>query len=159
MALNQSGDSIFGRCKFEGAEPWNGLVAGSLSGKMVNIAVAAMQGKVLVSTQMIGMISGDSIQGSYASYDSNGSLAKDTFTATKINPDVSSYTPAKITASSPSAAEQSQTVQHVATTIGQESQTPTTIGQQYQTQKNKVKDVTQLAKGIDPNIMPRHAPL
>ena len=159
MALNQSGDSIFGRCKFEGAEPWNGLVVGSLSGKMVNIAVAAMQGKVLVSTQMIGMISGDSIQGSYASYDSNGSLAKDTFTATKINPDVSSYTPAKITASSPSAAEQSQTVQQAAMTIGQEPQTPTTIGQQYQTQKNRVKDVTQLAKGIDPNIMPRHAPL
>jgi hypothetical protein len=155
MALNQSRDTIFGRCKFEGAEPWNGLVIGSLSGKMVNIAVAAMQGKVLVSTQMIGMISGDSIQGSYASYDSNGSLAKDTFTATKISPDVSSYTPAKITASSPSATEQPQTVQQTA----QQPQTPTTIGQQYQTQKSRVKDVTQLAKGIDPNIMPRHAPL
>ncbi len=63
MALNQSGDSIFGRCKFRGVNPWNGLVAGSLSGKMVNIAVAAMQGKVLVSTLIIGMISGDSIQG------------------------------------------------------------------------------------------------
>jgi hypothetical protein len=159
MALNQSGDSIFGRCKFEGADPWNGLVAGSLSGKMVNIAVAAMQGKVLVSTLIIGMISGDSIQGSYASYDDNGILAKDTFTATKISPDVSSYTPARITASSLSAAEQPQTVQQTATPIGQQPQTPTTIGQQYQTQKSRVTDVTQLAKGIDPNIMPRHAPL
>ena len=159
VALNQSGDSIFGRCKFEGGDPWNGLVAGSLSGKMVNIAVAAIQGKVLVSTLIIGMISGDSIQGSYASYDDNGSLAKDTFTATKISPDVSSYTPAKIIASSPSAAEQPQTVQQAATTIGQQPQTTTTIGQQYQTQKSRVTDVTQLAKGIDPNIMPRHAPL
>ncbi len=33
-------------------------------------------GKVLVSTLIIGMISGDSIQGSYASYDDNGILAK-----------------------------------------------------------------------------------
>jgi len=150
MALNQSDDTISGRCKFEGAEPWNGVLSGSITGKMVNIAVAAMQGKVLVSRELIGLISGDTIRGSYTSYDSNGSTAIDTFTATKISPDISGYTPAKIATLLPTAAtEQPQTVQ----------QTPTTIGQPYQAQKSKVTDVTELAKGIDPNIMPRHAPL
>jgi hypothetical protein len=163
MALSQSGDTISGRCKFEGAEPWNGVLTGSISGKVANIAVAAMQGKVLVSTDMIGLISDDTIQGSYTSYDSNGSAAQDAFTATKISPDISGYTPAEIATSSPTAstaaAEQPQTAQETTTTVGQQSQTPTTVGQPYQAQKSKVTDVTQLAKGIDPNIMPRHAPL
>ena len=160
MALNQSEDIISGRCKFEGAEPWNGVFSGSISGKMANIAVAAMQGKVLVSREMIGLISGDIIRGSYTSYDSNGSTTIDTFTATKISLDISGYTPAKIATLSPTAAaEQPQSVQQTPTTVGQQSQTPTTIGQPYQAQKSKVTDVTELAKGIDPNIMPRHAPL
>jgi hypothetical protein len=163
MALNQSGDTISGRCKFEGAEPWNGVLTGSISGKVANIAVAAMQGEVLVSTDMIGLISGDTIQGSYTSYDSNGNAAQDTFTATKLSPDTSGYTLAEIATQSPTAstaaAEQPQTAQETTKTVGQQSQTPTTIGQPYQAPKSKVTDVTELAKGIDPNIMPRHAPL
>lgn len=163
MALNQSGDTISGRCKFEGAEPWNGVLTGSISGKMVNIAVAAMQGKVLVSMEMIGLISGDTIRGSYTSYDSDGSAAQDTFTATKISPDTSGYTPAEIVTPSPTvstaATEQPQTSQQTQMTVGQQSQTPTAIGQPYQAPKSKVTDVTELAKGIDPNIMPRHAQL
>lgn len=163
MALSQSGDTISGKCKFEGAEPWNGVLTGAISGKVANIAVAAMQGQVLLSTEMIGLISDDTIQGSYTSYDSNGDAAQDAFTATKISPDISGYTPAEIAASSPSvstaAAEQPQTAQETTTTVGQQSQTPTTVGQPYQAPKSKVTDVTQLAKGIDPNIMPRHAPL
>lgn len=163
MELNQSGDTISGRCKFEGAEPWNGVLTGSLSSKMVTIAVAAMQGEVLVSTEMIGIISDDTIQGSYSSYDSNGGAAQDAFKATKISSDTSGYAPAQIATTSPSesaaAAEQPQTAQDTTTTIGQQSQTTTTIGQTFQTPKSKVTDVTQLAKGIDPNIMPRHAQL
>ena len=163
MALNQSDDTISGRCKFEGAKPWNGVLSGSISGKMANIAVATMQGKVLVSSEMIGLIYGDTIRGSYTSYDSNGSAAQDAFTATKISPDISGYTPAEIATlpltASTSTAEQAQTLQQTPTAVGQQSQTPTTIGQPYQAQKSKVTDVTELAKGIDPNIMPRHAPL
>jgi hypothetical protein len=163
MALNQTGDTISGRCKFEGDEPWNGVLSGSISGKMANIAVASMQGKVLVSTEMIGLISSDTIRGSYTRYDSNGSAAQDMFTATKISSDISGYTLAEIATLPPSAstaaAEQPQTAQQTTTTVGQKSQTPTTIGQPYQAPKSKVTDVTELAKGIDPNIMPRHAPL
>jgi hypothetical protein len=161
MAVNQSGDSILGRCKFEGAEPWNGVVAGSISGKMATIALAAMEGKVLVSTEMIGIVSGDALKGTYVSYDSNGDQAQGDLSATKINPDVSGYTPAEITVQAPATtnatAQQPKTVQQNPTIVGQ--QLSTTSSQQSQTQKSRVKDVTELAKGIDPNIMPRHAPL
>lgn len=163
MELNQSGDTISGRCKFIGAEPWNGVLTGSLSGKMATIAVAAMQGEVLVSTEMTGIISDDTIRGDYTSYDSNGGAAQDTFTATKISSDTSGYAPAQIATPSPSgsaaSAEQPQTAQDNTTTIGQQSKTPTTIWQTFQAPKRKVTDVTQLAKGIDPNIMPRHTQL
>lgn len=163
MELNQSGDTILGRCKFEGAEPWNGVLTGAISGKVANIAVAAMQGKLLVSMEMIGLISGDTVQGSYTSYDSDGNAVQDTFMATKINSDVSGYTPAQIAASSQAsstaAPEQPEAAEETPTTVGQQSQTPTTIGQPYQAPKSKVTDVTELAKGIDPNIMPRHTQL
>jgi hypothetical protein len=159
MAVNQSGESIYGRCKFEGPEPWNGVMTGSLSGRMLNIAMAAMQGKVQISTQMIGAVADGSIDGNYSSYDSNGNLAKGSFTATNINPDVSGYSPAKVAEASSLAAEQPNKAEQSPTAIGQQIQTPTVVGQPYQPQKSKVTDVTQLAKGIDPNIMPRHAPL
>lgn len=161
MAVNQSGDSILGRCKFEGAEPWNGVVAGSISGKMATIALAAMEGKVLVSTEMIGIISGDTFSGTYVSYDSSGNQAQGALSATRINPDVSGYTPVEITVQAPAktnaTAPQTETVQQSPTVVGQ--QLSTAASQQSQTQKSRVKDVTELAKGIDPNIMPRHAPL
>lgn len=161
MAVNQSGDSILGRCKFEGAEPWNGVVAGSISGKMATIALAAMEGKVLVSTEMIGIISGDTFRGTYVSYDSSGNQAQGALSATRINPDVSGYTPAEVSVQAPAktnaTAPQTQSVQQAPTVVGQ--QLSTAASQQSQTQKSRVKDVTELAKGIDPNIMPRHAPL
>ncbi len=52
MALNQSGESLFGVAKFEGDLPWNGAVAGSLSGDEVHISLASMPGKVLTSTYL-----------------------------------------------------------------------------------------------------------
>lgn len=152
MALNQSGDSIFGRCKFEGAEPWNGVLVGSLSGKAVNIAMAALQGNVLVSTQMTGAISIDGLQGSYMSYDSEGKEAKGELTGTMISPDVTDYAPAKVRAApapASTSAEQLQAVQ----------QPQSTTVEQNQTKKSRINDVTELARGINANILPWSFPL
>ena len=74
-AVNQSGDSIYGMCKFEGAEPWNGIIAGLLSGNSINVAIAAMQGEVLVSTDITGTISDDVLSGRYVSCESDGDEA------------------------------------------------------------------------------------
>lgn len=152
MALNQSADSIAGRCKFEGDEPWNGVVAGSISGTAINIALAALQGKLLAATQITGTISNDALQGSYVSYDSDGKETKGEVMGTRISPDVSAYTPAKVKAapaSAPAEVQQPQTIR----------QTQPTTEQQNQAGKRKVQDIDELAKGVNPSILPWSYPL
>ena len=157
-AVNQSGDSIYGRCKFEGAEPWNGIIAGLLSGNSINVAIAAMQGEVLVSTDITGTISDDVLSGRYVSYDSNGNEANGEVTGTRISPDVADYTPVKIEAeaaaepapaSTPAVVQQPQAVQLTQPSAAQDNQ-PT---------KSRVKDVTELARGINPDVLPWSFPL
>jgi hypothetical protein len=46
-----------------GENPWNGVVAGSITGEAVHIALAAMQGKVIISTCFSGSFQSDSIEG------------------------------------------------------------------------------------------------
>lgn len=152
MALKQSGDSIFGMCKFEGAEPWNGVLAGSLSGKAANIAMAALQGNVLVSIQITGTISDADLQGSYVSYDSAGKETKGEVTGTMISPDVTDYAPAKVKealAPASTSVEQLQSPQ----------QPKPATANQNQTKKSRLNDVTELARGINANILPWSFPL
>jgi hypothetical protein len=156
MAVNQSGDSLFGQAKFEGTDPWNGVIAGSLSGKAVHIALAALQGKVLVSTLMNGTALDDSMVGSYVRSDSNGDAAKGEFTATKISPDVAEYSPAPIAVTPevvPAEQAEEQVQPEAESDVGSDAQPA------VQTKSRSFKDVRELARGIDPNIMPRHAPL
>ena len=155
MALNQSGESLFGVAKFEGDLPWNGAVAGSLSGDEVHISLASMPGKVLTSTYLSGTVEGDSITGSYIRSDSSGSAARGQLTATMINPDTSVYTPAAVeTVQEPAPAEQQSAPQITSAAESTSPEQPT-----VQEKKSKFKDVTELAKGIDPNILPSMAPL
>lgn len=154
MALNQSGESIFGRAKFEGEQPWNGAVAGSLSGNSVHLSLAALQGDVLSSVYLGGAFEDDSLTGSYVRSDSSGKAARGDLTATLISPDTSGYTPAAV-------AEAAETVPETAST---ESSPPAvniteSAAQSAATTQSKFKDVTQLAKGINPNILPRMAAL
>ena len=155
-AVNQSGDSIYGRCKFEGAEPWNGVIAGLLSGNSVNMAIVAEQGKVLVSTDITGTISDDVLSGRYVSYSDNGNETNGEVTGTRISPDVADYTPVKIEAavapapaSTPAVVQQPQAVQ-----LSQPS-----AAQNNQTTNSRFKDVTQMARGINPDVLPWSFPL
>lgn len=161
-ALSQSGNSIYGMCKFEGAEPWNGVIAGSLSGNSAHIAIAAMQGEILVSTDITGTISDDVLSGRSVSCDSDGNEASGSVTGTRISPDVADYTPvevkaeavaekaqAQIPASTPPVVRQPQPVQ-----LAQPS-----AAQDYQATKSRAKDVTELARGINANILPWSFPL
>jgi hypothetical protein len=142
VALNQSGDSIFGQAKFEGANPWNGVVSGLVSDRMVYIAMAAMQGKVMVSTYVTGTAGDNSITGSYVRYDGSGSATMGDLSASKISSDTSGYTPASLAL--PATAAPCQTTPEPPAAASKRS---------------AFKDVTELAKGIDPNIMPRFAQL
>lgn len=152
LGFNQSGDSISGRSKFEGDEPWNGVLVGLLAGKVVNIAMTALQGNVLVSTEITGTISNDVLQGSYVSYDSEGKESNGEVTGTRISLDVSGYTPAEVKAAPTAASAEIEQPQIVLPTQ------PTTK-QQNQVEIRKVQDVNELARGINANILPWSFPL
>jgi hypothetical protein len=160
MAVNQSGDSLFGQAKLEGTDPWNGVISGSLSGRAVHIALAALQGKVLVSTLLSGTVLDESMEGSYVRSDSGGDVSKSEFTAVRISPDVAGYSPAHIVAT-PEVVPVSQAEEQASPEA--ESDVGSDVGSNaqpaVQAKSRSFKDVRDLAKGIDPNIMPRHAPL
>jgi hypothetical protein len=150
-AINQSGESIFGPAKFEGDNPWNGAVAGSLSGNAISVSLAAVEAETLDSTYISGTVEGDSMQGNFIRSDSSGKATRGEFTAMLISPDTSSYTPAVIHAVSTSSAETPQKIV--------EQNNATLPQPALPVAKSKFKDVTELARGIDPNILPRMANL
>jgi hypothetical protein len=152
IALSQSGDSIYGMCKFEGLKPWNGVIAGSVDGKAVNIAMAALQGDVLVSTLITGTISEYALQGSYVSYDSEGTQGNGQVTGIMISPDVTDYAAAQVSEVPLQGSASEEEVQEV-------QQSQLTVGSQSQAEKSKMNDVTKLARGINANILPSSFPL
>ena len=150
-AINQSGESIFGLAKFEGDNPWNGAVAGSLSGNAISVSLAAVEAETLDSTYISGTVEGDSMKGNFIRSDSSGRATRGEFTATLISPDTSGYTPAVIHTVSTSSAETPQKIV--------EQNNATLPQPALPVAKSKFKDVTELARGIDPNILPRMAAL
>lgn len=98
MVLNQSDESLSGSAKYEPADgsPWNAIVVGSVAGNQVDLVMTALKGTNMVSTKMTGTFSGDTIAGQFVQSDSSGKTTNGEFSATWINPDTSSYTPAKI---------------------------------------------------------------
>jgi len=148
-SFNQSGESIFGLAKFEGYNPWNGAVAGSLSGNSISLSLAAVEADLLSSSYISGTVEGDSMKGYFIRSDSSGKSTRGEFTATLISPDTSGYTPAAIQTVSASIAELQKITEQNNATVPQ----PTA-----QETESKFKDVTQLA-GIDPSILPRMASL
>ncbi len=148
-AFNQSGESIFGPAKFEGDNPWNGAVAGSLSGNAISLSLAAVEGETVASTYISGYIESDSMKGYFIRSDSNGIATRGEFTAILISPDASGYTPAAIQTVSTTVAERQLIAEQNNTTMPQPAAQET---------ESKFKDVTQLA-GIDPSILPRMASL
>ncbi|OPX78793.1 MAG: hypothetical protein A4E45_01063 [Methanosaeta sp. PtaB.Bin039] len=96
MALNQSGTQLFGAAKSEGAEPWNGLVVGWVSGDEVKLVLTSPKAQKLISRVMEGVYDGDSLTGNFAEYDNKGQTASGSFSAMWFNPDTSAYQPAAV---------------------------------------------------------------
>ena len=118
-AFNQSGESIFGPAKFEGDNPWNGAVTGSISGNGISLSLAAAEEETVASTYISGNVEGDSMKGYFIRSDSNGIATRGEFTAILISPDASGYTPAAIQTVSPTVAEQQLSAEHNNTTVPQ----------------------------------------
>jgi len=98
MALNQEGDDLFGQAKYEpeNGESWNGEVAGQVSGNQVNLVIIALKGNKQVSTMLDGIFSDEAIRGKFFQASNGEILGRGEFNALWINPDLSSYVPAKI---------------------------------------------------------------
>jgi len=154
MAVNQSAQSVFGLAKFEGDNPWNGALAGSLSANAVSFSLAAMEDEVLASTYISATLEGDSMKGIFIRSDSSGKASRGDFTATMISPDTSSYTPAVVT-TAPLPAVQTEQVSTEQKNEAPIKEEPTAVLESA----SRFKDVTKLAKGINPDILPRMAPL
>ncbi len=154
MAVNQSAQSLFGLAKFEGENPWNGAIAGSLSPGVVSFSLAAMEGEALASVYISATLEGDSMLGFFIRSDSNGKASQGDFTANMISPDTSSYTPAVVTAAPLSAVQTEQVSTEPKNEAPSEKKPVAALES-----NSRFKDVTELAKGIDPNIMPRMAQL
>lgn len=98
MALDQEGNDLFGRAKYEpeNGEPWNGVVAGSVSENWVHLAIAALKGKELVSMVLDGVLSDGVISGEFFQAGDGRISGGGEFNAMSINPDLSGYVPAKV---------------------------------------------------------------
>ncbi len=156
IAVNQSDQSLYGLAKFEGDDPWNAAVAGSISDSEVSLSLAALRSDALASICINAALQGERMKGFFVESDSNGVARKGYFAAEMISPNISGYSPATVAAAQAAANETEQT------TAGQKAESPASEVSKMaaQTQsESRFKDVTQLAKGINPDILPRMASL
>ncbi|MDQ1262269.1 MAG: hypothetical protein QG575_1450, partial [Euryarchaeota archaeon] len=142
--------------KFEGDNPWNGAVAGSISANAVSFSLAALETEALASIYISATLEGETMKGFFIRSDSIGKASQGDFTANMISPDTSGYAPVVVTAA-PLQADETETVSAEQTTkspVSEEIQTPALAESE-----SRFKDVTKLAKGINPDILPRMAAL
>jgi len=156
MVVNQSAQSLFGRAKFEGDNPWNGAVAGSISANAVSLSLAAIESEAPASIYISATLEGETMKGSFIRSDSNGKASQGDFSATMISPDTSGYSPVVVTTAPMPAVPKVEvsTEQTINSPASEESEKPASAEKE-----TRFKDVTKLAKGINPNILPRMAPL
>ncbi len=156
LAVNQSDQSLYGLAKSEGENPWNGALAGSLSANAVSFSLAALEGEALAAIYISANLEGDSMSGFFIRSDSNAKASRGDFTATLISPDTSGYTPAVVTTAPLPVVETktASTEQKNEINAREEGEKPASAKSE-----SRFKDVTTLAKGINPDILPRMAPL
>ncbi|MDH7596359.1 MAG: hypothetical protein QHG98_01245 [Methanothrix sp.] len=91
-AINQTGREITGRCR---SDAWSGVISGMVSGDQMSMAVAALQGDVLISIYMSGRLAGEVVNGEFIRTDSSGLADTGSFIARRVSSDTSGYTSAK----------------------------------------------------------------
>jgi hypothetical protein len=156
IAVSQSAQSLFGLAKFEGDNPWNGAVAGSVSANEVSLSLAAFDSLALASIYISAALDGETMKGFFVRLDSTGKASKGEFIANRISPDTSGYSPIEVTAA-PLSTDETVQVEKEQTTelpVSEESE-KTALPESV----SRFKDVTKLAKGINPDILPRMAAL
>lgn len=98
MALNQDGKDLYGAAKYEpdSGKAWNAIVVGSILGD--NVVLTLTKDDAQVSSMMTGTFDfvNQTLKGSFFQASCGNISKKGTFSAMWINPDTSSFTPAKV---------------------------------------------------------------
>jgi hypothetical protein len=159
IAVNQSDKSLFGLAKFEGDNPWNAAVAGSIFDGEVSLSLAALRSDSLASICINAALQDKTMKGSFVESDSNGKASDGQFTADMISPNTSGYSPAVVETAQKEADETEQVTQtNAEKTAEAPAKGESEIAVPSQSD-GRFKDVTKLAKGINPDILPRMAQL
>ena len=140
--IKQSGETLYGFCKSEGENPWNGVIAGLISERNVVMAIAALEKDSVVSTQLSGSVADNTMQGNYTQYDGKNNATTNKFTAELINTKADEYVPTTVEKFDEIKMEPQQTSNRAIIA-----------------ENSRFRDVKNFATGINPNIMPNHAPL
>jgi len=98
VALHQEGNDLFGQAKYEpeSGDAWNGEVVGLISENEVFLAITALIGDRQSSILLDGIFANESMKGRFFREKEGQISDRGTFQAVWINPDISSYEPAKI---------------------------------------------------------------
>jgi hypothetical protein len=156
-AIQQDGGDLFGQAKYEpdGGVVWNAVAIGSVSGNNVNLVVTALKGNDQVSTWMNGTYDNDAFSGKFFEV-SNGAISlRGDFSATLVNPEISEYVPATVTA--PAVTQSKTTTQGTPNASVTSTQTPVAAVNNTPTQqpttgggRKKPVDVHEWADKIGP---------
>jgi len=146
MALNQDVNDLFGQAKYEpeGGQSWNGVVAGFVRGDQVHLAIAAIKGNESVSTVLDGIFADQTISGRFFQTSGGKIAGIGAFNAVSINPDLSSYTPAKVERFK---LEPEATASNISATLGTNE-----TSQQVVSQMSRFHDVHQDADRIQTGV-------
>ena len=166
LSVKQSTQSLFGLAKYEGETPWNAALSGFIDQDLVFISLGTVDGDAQTSISIRANLVGESMSGVFVRSDSNGKASRGEFSAILINPDTSGYTPAS-TLPAPVSSDKVEQATVDQKTVDQENETSSAVASVATQQAsaaiadstNRFKDVTKLAKGINPDILPRMAPL
>jgi len=111
MALRQEGSDLFGEAKYEpdSGQAWNAAVVGAAEGDRVDLTITALQDVALVSSRLNGTFDSadQSIKGDFFLVSDGKITKRGSFQAIWVNPDTSSFSPAKIVPPGPPAAASS----------------------------------------------------
>jgi hypothetical protein len=124
MVLNQEGSDLYGQAKYEpdSGQAWNGIVVGSAQEDRIDLVMTVLKNAVQFSSRLKGTYDVDRglIKGNILQV-SNGKVSlRSDFEAMPINPDISSYAPARDAApsvASASSAKTNATMQKVKETL------------------------------------------
>lgn len=100
MAIQRDGGDLFGQAKYEpdAGDAWNAVAIGSISGDALNIVVTALKGNDQVSTWMNGTYANEAFSGKFFEVSKGNIALRGDFSATLVNPEISDYTEATVTA-------------------------------------------------------------